>query len=169
MRKHKALARGFIAAIVVMLAMGSAGAAQDPTMGTVSIEATSVAAGLGYKWGRGVLEYRGKSYPFTLKGVSVIDVGVSKATAKGEVYNLKSVEDFEGLFIAAEAAGTLGGGASAAAMRNQNAVSMVWTATSEGLGLSLAQAGLTVAFTEEAKQEAARARQQRSSAAPRIQ
>jgi len=46
--------------------------------------------------------------------------------------------------MAAVAGATLGGGAGAAAMQNQNYVDMVWTATNQGLSLSLAQAGFNV-------------------------
>ena len=35
-----------------------------------------------------------------VKGFSVVDVGVSQRVARGEVYNLKSAEDFEGTFAA---------------------------------------------------------------------
>ena len=47
---------------------------------------------------------------------SIVDVGVAKVFANGDVFNLKNVEDFEGVFMAAVAGATLGGGAGAAAM-----------------------------------------------------
>jgi hypothetical protein len=47
---------------------------------------------------------------------SIVDVGVAKVFANGDVFNLKNVEDFEGMFMAAVAGATLGGGAGAAAM-----------------------------------------------------
>jgi len=120
--------------------------------------------------GNGVLEYRGEKYPFTVTAFSIVDVGVSKVFANGGVFNLKNVEDFEGMFMAGVAGATLGGGAGAAAMQNQNYVSMVWTATNQGLGFSLAHAGINVKFTEEARQQAARNRKNaegQPAAAPR--
>jgi hypothetical protein len=122
----------------------------------VSIEIMSVGAGLGMTWGQGVLEYRGETYPFTVTGFSIGDVGVAKVLAKGEVYNLKSVDDFTGVFAAAAAGGTLGGGGGAAAMKNQKGASMVWTSTNQGLSFSLAQAGISVKLTEEGQQLAAK-------------
>jgi hypothetical protein len=137
----------------VVLAVGAALATEDTT-GKISLVSTSVGAGLGFAWGDGVLEYRGHRYPFKVTGFSIVDVGVAKVFAKGEVYNLKTVEDFEGMFMAAVASGTFAGGAGAAAMQNQNDVKMVWTATNQGLSFSLAQAGINVKFTEEARQAA---------------
>lgn len=159
MEQHGSLARALaaVAVAVLVLGAGSAWAAEDTT-GRVSIDTMSVAAGIGGTWGQGVLEFRGQKYPFTVRGFSVIDVGVVKSFASGDVYNLKNVEDFEGMFMAAVASATLGGGAGAAAMQNQNDVSMVWTSTSQGLSFSLAQSGLSVKLTPEARRKAAEVR-----------
>jgi hypothetical protein len=95
-------------------------------------------------WGDGVLEYKGKKYPFTVEGLTVIDLGVSKVSARGDVKNLKKVEDFAGNYTAAVAGGTVGGGAGVAALKNQNGVEMSLTATTQGVKLSLAGAGVTI-------------------------
>ena len=145
------------AAAVMALAVFPARAADDTT-GRVTIETMSVAAGLGYSWGTGVLEFRGEQYPFTVKGFSIVDVGVARRVARGEVYGLKNPEDFEGTFMAAIAGATLGGGAGAAALKNQNEVDMVWTSTSQGLNFSLAHSGVSVKFTDEARVRAAQNR-----------
>ena len=169
MGKGRPFAQMFIAVAALALAAGPAWAAEE-TSGTVSIDSMSVAAGLGFAWGDGVLEFRGQRYPFTITGFSLVDVGVAKVFAKGKVFNLKKVEDFEGMFMAAVAGATLGGGAGAAAMQNQNYVNMVWTATNQGLNFSLAHAGLNVKLTEQARQQAARIRKNaegQPAAAPR--
>jgi hypothetical protein len=155
MKRNNSMVRAFVVVVAVMLGVVPAWAGED-TKGKVTIEAMSVGAGLGVTWGEGVLEFRGERYPFTVTGFSLGDVGVSKVLAKGEVYNLKSVDDFTGVFAAAVAGGTLGGGGGAAAMKNQNGASMVWTSTNQGVSFSLAQAGMTVKLTEEGKQLAAR-------------
>jgi hypothetical protein len=138
-------------AVLVLIATPAWGA--DDTTGKVSIETMTVGAGLGLTWGNGVLEYQGKEYPFTVTGFSVGDLGAAKVRAKGEVYNLQRAEDFAGVFMAAVAGGTVGGGAGAAAMKNQNGVDMVWTAANQGLSVSLAQAGLKVKLTEAAQED----------------
>ncbi len=118
--------------------------AQSDTAGKVSLESKSVALGIGVSWGDGVLEYRGKKYPFTVEGLSVVDLGVSKITARGDVKNLKKVEDFAGNYVAAGAGATVGGGASAAALKNQNGVEMALTATTQGIKFALATAGVEI-------------------------
>jgi|SRR5688572_18535756 len=155
MDQKSSLVRTLIVAVVLTLGAVPAWAGED-TKGRVSIEAMSVGAGLGVTWGEGVLEFRGERYPFTVTGFSIGDVGVSKVVAKGEVYNLKSVDDFTGVFAAAVAGGTLGGGGGAAAMKNQNGASMVWTSANQGVSFSLAQAGLSVKLTEDGQQQAAK-------------
>ena len=96
--------------------------AQGGTTGKVTIESKSIAVGVGVSWGDGVLEYQGKKYPFSVTGLSVVDLGVSKVTARGDVKNLKKLEDFNGNYVAAGAGATVGGGAGAAAMKTDNGV-----------------------------------------------
>jgi len=130
--------------LVSLVAGTSAVSAQGATTGKVTLESKSVAIGVGVSWGDGVLEFQGKKYPFTVEGLSVVDLGVSKVSARGDVKNLKKVEDFEGNFTAAVAGGTVGGGAGVAALKNQNGVEMALTATGQGVKLSLAGAGVTI-------------------------
>ena len=157
-------------AVLVFMATPAWGA--DDTTGKVSIETMTVGVGLGVTWGNGVLEYQGKEYPFTVTGFSVGDIGGAKVRAKGEVHNLQRPEDFAGVFMAVVAGATVGGGAGAAALKNQNQVDMVVTAANQGLSLSLAHAGLKVKLTEAAQEQAMRNRRDasakgESAAAPR--
>jgi hypothetical protein len=127
-----------------LLAARSTAPAQGDTSGKVTLESKSVAVGVGVSWGDGVLEYRGKKYPFTLEGLSVLDLGVAKVTARGEVKNLKKLEDFTGNFAMVAAGGAAGGGAGAALLKNQNGVEMALKATGQGVVLSAAQGGVDV-------------------------
>ncbi|HTZ39234.1 MAG TPA: EipA family protein [Syntrophales bacterium] len=104
----------------------------------------SVAIGIGYSWGEGTLTYQDKKYPVEVKGLSVIDVGITKATAFGKVYNLKKLEDFNGNYTAATAEGTLGGGAGATTMKNQSGVVIDLYTTTKGLNLKLAPSGIAL-------------------------
>jgi hypothetical protein len=156
MDSKKRIVQGLITVAVLVLTAGLARA--EDTTGKVTIETMSAGAGLGVTWGDGVLEYRGEKYPFTVRGFDVGDVGVAKAIANGIVFNLKSVEDFSGMFAAVAASGTFGGGAGSGAMYNNNKVSMVWTGTNQGLNLSLAHSGINVQLTQEAKLQAAKVR-----------
>jgi hypothetical protein len=116
---------------------------------TLKLSEGQVAIGIGWSWGKGVLTYKGKDYPFKVQGLSVGDVGVTKAEAVGKVYNLKKRSDFNGNYTSAAAQGTLGGGAGASAMKNQNGVVIELTSTTQGLNLKLAAEG--VKFTLEKK------------------
>ena len=115
--------------LVSMFAAASTALAQNDTSGTLTIETKSIAVGVGVSWGDGTLEYRGQKYPFTVSGLSVVDLGVSKVTAKGKVENLKQLEDFNGDYMLAGAGAVVGGGGGVGALRNQNGVEMALTAT----------------------------------------
>jgi hypothetical protein len=144
MRKRTAILAVAGLALASLLAGTATISAQDATTGKVMIESKSVAIGVGVSWGDGTLEYKGKKYPFSVSGLSVVDLGVSKVSAQGDVTGLKKVEDFSGTYTAAGAGGTVGGGMAVAALKNQNGVEMKLTATTAGVKFALAGAGVTV-------------------------
>ena len=91
----------------------SAFAAADPVQpgpvnGTISLSAQGAAAGVGYTWGDGVLNFHGRQYHFTINGVSIADVGYSRVTGRGRVYHLKDVKDFSGTYVASTGQATAG-------------------------------------------------------------
>jgi len=112
--------------------------------GRVSIQSRSIAAGVGVTWGDGKLTFKGKDYPFTIDGLSLVDWGISRATANGEVYNLTDVAKFAGNYVAAEAGLTLAGGMSGMILRNQDGVIMRIHSTSRGARLQLGTSGLRI-------------------------
>jgi hypothetical protein len=139
--------RRWHAGVVMVVALGlvTAAVAQDKKpSGTVALESKSIAAGVGVSWGDGTLTVGGKQHKFSVKGLSVVDVGVSKVSAKGEVYDLKKLEDFSGTYVAAQISATIAAGAGAVAMQNQNGVTMVLTGTGMGAQLTLAPKGVDV-------------------------
>ena len=118
--------------------------AQSDTSGKVSLESKAVALGVGVSWGDGTLTYRGKQHKFSVEGLSVLDLGVSKVSASGEVSDLKKLEDFAGTYAAAGAGAAAGGGAGVVALTNQNGVKMKLQATAQGVRLTAAGAGVTI-------------------------
>jgi len=126
---------------VVGLVAGFAGA-QGATTGTLDISEGSVAVGIGFSWGHGTLTYGGKQYRVKVEGLSVGEVGVTKATATGKVTNLKSIGDFSGNFTAGGAGATVGGGAGISIMKNQNGVVIELKSTTQGASLKLAASGI---------------------------
>src|SRR3981189_1390979 len=71
-------------------------ATEEKPDATLDLSGGSVAAGIGFSWGGGTLHYKGKDYPIKVSGMSLGKVGLSKATARGNVYNLKHLRDFDG-------------------------------------------------------------------------
>jgi hypothetical protein len=119
------------------------GEARKPS-GRVTMESKSVAAGIGVTWGDGKLTFKGKEYPFTIEGLSVVDWGISRVSAAGDVYNLTDVSKFPGTYAAAEAGFTLAGGAGGITMRNSEGVVINLRSTSRGASLTLGPAGLVI-------------------------
>ena len=139
--------RARVMSVVVssLLMVSALAIAQDgPPSGKVWVESRTVAIGVGVSWGDGKLTYEGKEHTFSVKGLSVIDLGVSKVTATGEVFNLKKLSDFDGNYVAGKAGATVGGGAGVVAMKNQNGVVMQLTGTGQGVQLTLGGAGVDV-------------------------
>ena len=117
--------------------------------GTVEIESKAVAVGIGFQWGGGTLTmYDGSTHKFTLKGLSVLDVGVSSVTASGEVFKLTDPQDFTGTYIAGQAGGALGGGGASIVMKNKKGVVMRLESKQKGVRLTLAPEGITVKSVE---------------------
>lgn len=136
------------AAALLALAAGMSQAQSEKPDATVDYSGNSVAAGIGYTWGHGVLHYDGMDYPFSANGLSAVSVGGALVTASGNVYYLTKVEDFPGRYIAATAGATVGpSGAGWTALRNQNGVVVEVQSTSQGLELDLAVSGIDVAFS----------------------
>ena len=112
--------------------------------GTVKITGKSVAAGIGYSWGNGVLTYKGKEYPFSIGGLSAGDIGITSAELSGEVLNLKKLEDFNGNYTSFAAGLTVAGGGAGATMKNQNGVIINVVATTQGLNFKLGVDGMRI-------------------------
>jgi hypothetical protein len=132
---------------VVSLVGGFAGAQSKVPDATLELSEGSVAVGIGFTWGKGTLTYQGRKYPVKIEGLSVGEVGIQRATARGNVFALKKLDDFSGNYVAGGAGATVAGGAGAAIMKNQNGVVIELTSTTQGASLKLAASGvrLTVA------------------------
>jgi hypothetical protein len=127
---------------LVVLAGGLAGAQSKAPDATVELSEGSVAAGIGFSWGKGTLTYKGQKFPVKVEGLSVGEVGINRATARGNVFDLKKIEDFSGNYTAGGAGATVGGGVGATIMRNQNGVVIELTSTTQGASLKLAASGI---------------------------
>lgn len=142
----KVLTVSRLALFVMVMALASSAVAADKATpsGKLTIESRSIAAGIGITWGDGKLNFKGKDYPFSIDGLTLVDFGISKASAAGEVYNLTEVAKFAGNYVAAEAGITLAGGVGGMVLRNQDGVIIHVRSVSQGAKLQLGTSGLTI-------------------------
>jgi hypothetical protein len=144
MRANKILLS--LAMVVLLLVAVTPGTAQGPyyPVGSVSIDMTSVAAGVGFSSGSGVLRFNGKRYLFKIDGLSIGNVGIASINAVGNVYNLTSVSQFSGNYAAAGAGIALAGGAAGLTMQNQSGVIMNLYAVQQGVQLNIGPQGFNI-------------------------
>ena len=109
---------------------------------TLTLTEGTVAAGIGWSWGNGTLSYKGQTYRVKIDGLSVAEVGITKASATGSVYNLKSIDDFNGVYAAAGAEGTAGKGAGVSSLRNSKGVVINLKSETKGANIKVAAEGL---------------------------
>jgi len=128
-----------VGALVAALAGVSSAQAKKATL---TLSDGSVAAGIGFSWGKGTLAYAGKTYPVKVEGLSVGEIGITRATASGTVSNLTKLDDFSGNYVAVSGGATAAGGAGVAVMQNQNGVVIELESTTQGASLKLGTEGL---------------------------
>ncbi len=131
-----------VAGVLVLMATARGFGAEPDA--TVRIAGKSIAAGVGFSWGSGVLTYQGKEYPFSMTGLSAGDIGVTSIELSGSVFNLKALDEFNGNYTSFNAGVTLAGGGGGATMRNQNGVVINVVATTQGLNFDLGVDGVKV-------------------------
>jgi len=112
----------------------------------ITFSGGSVAAGVGYTWGDGILHFKGRDYRFSINGMSAVDVGVARIDGVGDVYNLQRVGDFPGIYVAAAAGATVAGGGDLTVLQNQSGVQIYVHSTTQGLRLNLSANGVAVAL-----------------------
>jgi len=112
--------------------------------GQLRLTGGAVAAGIGYVWGSGRLDFDGGVHTVKISGLSIVDVGAAKIDAHGGVYNLKKLSDFNGTYTTFAAGATIAGGGGVAYLRNQNGVVIRLDSTTEGLRLNLSASGVTL-------------------------
>ncbi len=144
MRTNRILLSLAIAALLLVLV--TPGVAQGPyyAVGSVSIDMTSVGAGVGFSTGSGVLRFKGQRYLFRIEGLSVGNVGVSSISAVGNVYNMVDVSQFPGNYAAAGAGIALAGGVAGLTMQNQRGVIINLYAVQQGVQLNIGPQGFNV-------------------------
>lgn len=132
------------AAAALLLGMPALVMADETPDATLSLSANTIAVGVGLTWGKGTLHYRGKDYFFTLDSLSVLNLGGNKFVGTGEVYNLASLDDFNGTYATVSAGATVSTGQSSSAMKNQHGVVIRMRSDTEGLQFNASVEGMTM-------------------------
>lgn len=135
-----------LAVAALLLVVVTPGVAQGPyyAVGSVSIEMTSVAVGVGVSSGSGVLRFKGQLYNFKINGLSVGNVGVASITAVGNVYNMTDISQFPGNYAAAGAGIALVNGVAGLTMQNQRGAIINLSALQQGVQLNIGPQGFTI-------------------------
>ena len=141
---HRTVLSLVVAASLCVPLWATTTSAAEHSDATLEFHGGSVAAGVGVNWGAGVIKYKGRSYPFKVSGLSVGNVGAGKASASGEVFNLKKLEDFNGNYVAGGAGLAVAGGGAVVAMKNQNGVTIHLKATTQGAKVTLGGGGVDI-------------------------
>jgi len=142
------VARQFARAFVFTLLLqgGIAIAADQPKpSGTIVIDETQIMWIVGGDIGGGTLHFNGETYKFKTDGLKLGGFGAQKVKLTGDVYHLKDVADFPGVYGVAEAGGTwakLNKGDFV--MKNDKGVVLHLKSGAEGFALDLGVEGLKI-------------------------
>jgi hypothetical protein len=136
------------AAIASVLASATMGADSEMRLsGTLSIDQKRVSFLVSGNGGGGTLHYGGKSYPFTVGGIGVGGIGVTRFQATGNVYNLNSLGQFPGVYGAARTGHAVGdNGRGKLWLKNGDGVVLELKGLTEGVGLTMGADAVHIAF-----------------------
>ena len=124
-----------------LLLVSSAAAADDLVQsGTLTIEQVQIAFIGSGNLGGGTLVVGGQKYSFSIGGLGVGGIGVSRMEAHGTVYNLKNINDFAGGYVQARY-GIAVGSMSTGQLWLQNAKGVVLELKAKRTGLALSLGG----------------------------
>ncbi len=128
------------ALIATQFALPSAARADS---GTVRINFIKAGFVIGGAIGSGTLNFRGRSYPLSIGGLSYgFTFGGSQTFLRGTVSNIQRPQDIEGVYGAAGAGGTIIRGPQAIVLTNQNGAVLNLAGNQTGLMVNLDLSGL---------------------------
>jgi hypothetical protein len=140
-RKFQAI---FALAAVFLLALPSIADAQST--GTVRFRVAKAGFIIGVGGGSGVLNFRGRTYPLRVDGLSAGTIGVAQADMVGTARNLRQASDIVGTYSAAGAGIAVAGGGSSVRLQNANGVVLDLRGRQAGFQASLGVGGVTISM-----------------------
>ena len=143
MKSHRN--RVLAAALSVLFAGGLALPSKADT-GAVRVVFTKGGFIVGAGSGRGVLVFKGRSYPFRVAGMSVgFTIGASTTNFQGHALNMRSPSDIQGSYAVLGAGGAVAAGAGGVTLQNsQTGVVLQLAGGRVGVELSAAVGGVTI-------------------------
>jgi hypothetical protein len=137
---------GAVVALAALAVFSLPQAAQAET-GSVRIKVTKAGFIVGVGGGSGTLNFRGRSYPFSVGGVSFgATIGASSTDFVGRARNLTRPSDIAGTYTALGAGGAVAGGAGVVTLQNSNGVVLELQGRKVGLEASVAISGLSISM-----------------------
>jgi len=137
------LTAGFMA---FSLSIGGVATAEKPDA-QITIDETQFGFVIGGSVGDGVLNINGVKHVFKIGGLGVgANIGFSKMSASGDVYNLKKLEDFPGNYGRVGGSATAGKGVGGMTLRNEKGVTLQLQGTTEGLQFDISASGVNIYF-----------------------
>jgi hypothetical protein len=147
----KPLVRNLLGVLVLAASCAHAGV-DNPTPksdvevpdATLTLSGGVVALGIGYEWVHGALKYQGRTYTFRVQGFSIMDLGAAKISGIGEVFNLKSLADFDGYYAGTTFGSAVSHGGSLALIKNERGVTIKARSTLSGVRFSFSGNGMHI-------------------------
>jgi len=131
--------------VPLLVSLGLAMAEDKTPSGTIVIDETQIMWIVGGDIGGGTLHFQEKSYKFKTDGLKLGGFGVNHVKLTGDVYDLKNVADFAGVYGVAEAGVTLGNTSKGDfVMKNDKGVILHLKSAAQGIALDLGVEGLKV-------------------------
>jgi len=141
------ISSGFRAALIALTALTGVSLSSAARADNGSISITVIKAGwiIGGSGGSGVLNFRGRSYPLSIGGISYgIVFGAAKTVLHGRVSNIVRPSDVAGVYGAAGAGLAIGRGASGIVLTNQKGAVLELTGREVGLLANADLSGLAI-------------------------
>jgi len=134
---------GLLALVLWMLPLSSVQAAE----GTISMDLTYAAAGLGYETGTATVTLGGKTATYNIKGFQFLGAGVSNFKGTGAVNGAHSLNDLNGDFTVTRGSLSAIVGGVTMSLHNPRGVAINLSGTSTGIDASVGPGKLTFSRT----------------------
>jgi hypothetical protein len=103
---------------------------------TIEFSGWTLGAGIGFSQVHGVLQHDGVSYPITIHGTQIFDLGAAKISGDGQVYGLDDPADLAGSYHGVSVSGSLAVGARGSRWQSARGVYIETQSITYGLGLT---------------------------------